>query len=119
MEQKIGVAYARFSSDKQNQTSIEVQIEQIEKFCQQNNIVLIEKYIDEAQSGTSDKRKNFQRMIQDSESGLFQFVIVHRNDRWARNIEDAMYYKKVLSQRGIKVLSVIESFDTKTAEGKG
>ena len=32
MEQKIAVAYARFSSEKQNHTSIEVQLEKIEEF---------------------------------------------------------------------------------------
>ena len=117
MNEKFAVAYARFSTDKQNYTSIEVQIEKIEQFCKENKFILIEKYIDEAQSGTNDRRKNFQRMIQDSENGLFKYVIVHRNDRWARNTEDAMYYKKLLSLRGVKILSVIENFDTKTPEG--
>ena len=117
MEQKIAVAYARFSSEKQNHTSIEVQLEKIEEFCQRNNLLLIEKYIDEAQSGTNDKRKDFQRMMRDSEKGLFQYIVVHRNDRWARNTEDAMYYSKILNQKGIKILSVIENFDSKTPEG--
>ena len=117
METKIAVAYARFSSEKQNHTSIEVQISKIEEFCKKYNILLIEKYIDEAQTGTNDRRKSFQKMIEDSEKGLFQYVIVHRNDRWARNTEDAMYYSKLLGQRGIRIISVIENFDTKTPEG--
>lgn len=117
MEQKYAVAYARFSTEKQNYTSIEVQIEKIEQFCKENNLILIERYIDEAQSGSTDRRKNFQRMILDAEKGLFKYVVVHRNDRWARNTEDAMYYKKVLNMHGVKMLSVIENFDTKTPEG--
>ena len=48
METKIAVAYARFSSEKQNHTSIEVQIAKIEEFCKKYNILLIEKYVDEA-----------------------------------------------------------------------
>ena len=38
-------------------------------------------------------------------------------DRWARNVDDARYYKKYFAKFGIKVVSAIEEFD-ETPEGE-
>ena len=111
------VAYARYSSDKQQESSIVVQLAAIHRFCDEHNIELIYEYIDEAQTGTNANRKSFQKMISDAPNGDFQLVIVHRLDRWARNVDDARYYKKYLLRYGIKIISAIEEFD-ETPEGE-
>lgn len=111
------VAYARFSSDKQQESSITVQLAAIRKFCASHNIQLIHEYVDEAQTGTNDRRKQFQQMIQDAAAKEFKFVIVHRMDRWARNVDDARYYKKLLAKFGVKMISALEEFD-ETPEGE-
>lgn len=111
------VAYARFSSDKQQESSITVQLAAIRKFCASHNIQLIREYVDEAQTGTNANRKQFQQMIKDAASKEFKFVIVHRMDRWARNVDDARHYKKVLARYGIKMVSALEEFD-ETPEGE-
>ncbi|MBQ9355283.1 MAG: recombinase family protein [Clostridia bacterium] len=111
------VAYARYSSDKQQESSITVQIGAIRKFCASHKIHLLNEYIDEAQTGTNANRKEFQQMIVDAKQRQFQFVIVHRMDRWARNVDDARYYKKYLAKYGIKIISAIEEFD-ETPEGE-
>lgn len=117
MRNYTAVAYARYSSDKQQESSITVQIGAIRKFCETHQINLIREYIDEAQTGTNANRKEFQQMIADAKNRVFQFVIVHRMDRWARNVDDARYYKKYLSKFGIKIISAIEEFD-ETPEGE-
>ncbi len=111
------VAYARYSSDRQQESSITVQIAAIRKFCESNHIELIREYIDEAQTGTNANRKQFQQMMQDAPDREFQLVVVHRLDRWARNVDDARYYKKLLSRYGVKMVSAIEEFD-ETPEGE-
>lgn len=105
------VAYARYSSDKQQESSITVQLAGIKKFCAVHNIQLIREYVDEAQSGTTSNRKQFQQMILDARERQFQLVIIHRMDRLARNVEDARYYKKYLKRYGVKIVSAIEEFD--------
>ena len=116
--QKIkAVAYARYSSDKQQESSIVVQLGAIHRFCEMHNIELIREYVDEAQTGTNANRKEFQEMIQDAPKREFRFVIVHRMDRWARNVDDARHYKKLLSKYGVKVVSALEEFD-ETPEGE-
>ena len=117
MAQFEAVAYARYSSDRQQESSIVVQLAEIRRFCERHNINLVREYIDEAQTGTNANRKSFQEMIQDAQKRQFRFVIVHRMDRWARNVDDARYYKKYLRKFGIKVVSTIEEFD-ETPEGE-
>lgn len=104
--------YCRYSSDKQQQQSIEYQLERIEEFCQKHNITLIEKYIDESTTGTNDHRSDFQRMIQDSEQSKWGYLLVYNLSRLARNVEDQMFYQKILKQRGIMIISVEEKFDS-------
>ncbi|MBE0700833.1 MAG: recombinase family protein, partial [Acholeplasmataceae bacterium] len=104
--------YCRYSSDKQQQQSIEYQLERIEEFCQKHDIILIEKYIDEATTGTNDHRSDFQRMIQDSEHSKWGYLLVYNLSRLARNVEDQMFYQKILKQRGIMIISVEEKFDS-------
>ena len=111
------VAYARYSSDRQQESSIVVQLAEIRRFCERHNIHLRHEYVDEAQTGTSANRKSFQEMIKDAQKREFRFVIVHRMDRWARNVDDARHYKKYLRKYGIKVVSTIEEFD-ETPEGE-
>jgi len=108
--------YCRYSSDRQQQQSIEYQLERIEEFCNKYDITLVEKYIDEAQTGTNDQRKDFQRMIEDSEQSKWSYLLVYNLSRLARNVEDQMFYQKLLKQRGIMIVSVEEKFDS-TPEG--
>ena len=112
-----GVAYARYSSDKQQESSITVQLAEIRRFCEKHNIELIHEYIDEAQTGTNANRIDFQQMVRDAPKREFQFIIVHRMDRWARNVDDGRYYKKYFARLGIKMVSTIEEFD-ETPEGE-
>ena len=98
-----GVAYARYSSDKQQESSITVQLAEIRRFCEKHNIELIHEYIDEAQTGTNANRVDFQQMVRDAQKREFQFIIVHRLDRWARNVDDGRYYKKYFARLGIKM----------------
>lgn len=63
---KKAVAYMRYSSDNQNETSIEYQRIAIEAYCDRNGIELVGEYVDEAYSGTNDKRPGFQDLIRDA-----------------------------------------------------
>ena len=70
------VAYARFSSDNQREESIDAQLRAIRQYCQQHDYILLDTYIDEARSATTDDRPAFQQMIKDSASGDWSAVMV-------------------------------------------
>lgn len=108
---KKAVAYARFSSDNQRQESIDAQVRAINEYCEKNKLTLLRIYQDEAQSATSDQRDHFLQMIEDAEKHEFDFVVVHKLDRFARNRYDSAFYKRELRQHGVKLLSVLENLD--------
>ena len=105
---KKAVIYARFSSHKQQETSIEGQIKVCEDYARREGIEIIDTYIDRAISGTTDKRPGFNKMILDSSSGEFNYIIVYKLDRFARNRLDSAIYKQMLSKNGVKLKSAME-----------
>lgn len=108
---KKAVAYARFSTDRQREESIEAQIDAIALYCKQNSISLGNIYADRAQSGTSDNRTAFQKMMTDASKHTFDYIIVHKLDRFSRDRYNSAINKKKLKDCGVTVLSVLEKLD--------
>lgn len=111
------VLYARFSSEKQQESSITVQLAECKKYCAANNIRIVGTYADEARTGTDGNREQFQQMLADAVLGSFNLVVVHRWDRFARNVELALTAKSQLEKLGVKVVSTVEQHDD-TPEGE-
>lgn len=107
--QRNAVIYARFSSHAQNEQSIEGQLRVCHDFAKREGITVVGEYIDRAISGKTDDRPDFQRMISDAKKKAFQFVIVYKLDRFARNRYDSAIYKHKLKQCGVKLLSAMEN----------
>lgn len=110
------VIYARFSSHSQTEQSIEGQLRECYDFARRNDYVVIAEYIDRALTGTSDKRPEFLRMIEDSKKKTFDYVLVYQLDRFARNRYDSANYKAKLKKNGVRVLSAKENI-TEDASG--
>ena len=104
------VIYARYSSSSQREETIEVQIRECTKFAEENGYAVLRCYIDKAISGTTDKRPDFQQMIQDSKTHLFDTVLVLRIDRFARDVADSAAYRQILKENGVRVVSITENF---------
>lgn len=113
---KKAVIYARYSCEKQTEQSIEGQLRVCNEFAERNGYTVIHNYIDRAVSGKTDKREQFQQMLKDSASKSFEFVIVYKLDRFARNRYDSAMNKATLKKNGVKVLSACEQI-TDTPEG--
>ena len=73
------------------------------------DFTIVGEYIDRAISGKTDDRPDFQRMVSDSRKRAFQYVIVYKLDRFARNRYDSAVYKHKLKQNGVKVVSAMEN----------
>lgn len=116
---KTAVAYARFSSNNQREESIDAQMRAIREYCVKERIELIAEFKDEAISGKTDDREDFQNMISQLLKGnlAVDYVLVHKFNRFARNKYDSALYKKKLKDAGIKVVSVSQKID-ETPEGE-
>ncbi len=102
------VIYARYSSDRQTEQSIEGQLKDCHEFAKRRGFTVIKEYIDRAMSGRYDDRPDFQQMVKDAAKHEFQYIIVWKLDRFARNRYDSAIYKHKLKQHGVKVLSAME-----------
>ena len=105
---KRGVIYARYSCDHQREESIEGQLRECREFCKKNNITVQKEYIDRALSAKTDNRPSFLEMIKNSASKKFDYIIVWKLDRFARNRVDMTKYKLILRNNGVKILSATE-----------
>ena len=103
------VLYCRYSSENQNESSIEGQIRECKEYAERHNMTIVETYIDRALSAKTDNRPEFQRMISDSAKRQFDVVLVYRLDRFARNRYDSATYRAVLKRNGVKLVSAKEN----------
>ena len=114
---KNAVIYARYSSDKQTEMSIEGQIAECKKYAAENDMFIVREYVDRAFSATTDKRPDFQRMIADSEDNNFDTILVYQLDRFSRDRLDSGYYRKILRSHGVRVISVKEDYGDDMTSG--
>jgi DNA invertase Pin-like site-specific DNA recombinase len=103
------VIYARYSSDRQREESIEGQLRVCEDFAKRNGMTILHVYADRALSGRSDQRPEFQMMIQAAATQAFDTVLVYKLNRFARNRYDSAKYKHKLKKYGVKVVSAMEN----------
>ncbi len=102
------VIYARYSSDRQNEQSIEGQLRVISEYAKREKIKVVNTYIDRAMTGRNDDRPDFLRMIEDAKQRNFGYVLVYKFDRFSRDRFNSLLYKQQLGKYGVKVVSVTE-----------
>lgn len=103
------VAYMRYSSDNQNDTSIEYQQAAIATYVKMKQMVLVKEFVDPAYTATNDNRPAFQEMIRESKCDPeWDTILVYDLSRFARNRTQADQYKADLRYNGFLVISVTE-----------
>lgn len=113
---KTAVIYARYSSDRQTEQSIEGQLRVCYEYAKSHGLNIIDTYIDRAQTGTNDNRRNFQRMMRDCTKHTWEIVLVYKIDRFSRNKYEMAMHKKTLRDNGVKLVSAMENIP-ETPEG--
>ena len=103
------VIYARYSSYKQTEQSIEGQLKECYAYAEREGFDVIGVYKDEAITGKSDDRPDFLRMIEYSKKKAFNGVIVYSLDRFSRDKYDNVRYKRELKKNNVRVFSAKEN----------
>lgn len=114
-------AYCRVSTDSEEQlNSYNSQVEHYKQYVQSNQEwTLVDIYADEAISGTqTDKRLEFQRMINDALEGKIDFIITKSISRFARNTLDTLKYVRLLKEHNIAIFFEKENINTLTMNGE-
>ena len=110
------IAYYRRSSSAQNEASTEQQRTEAHRYAEQHGYEIIEEYVDEAISGTTDKRPGYQKMLNDVSSLKPSVLIIWKTDRLGRDKYDLAIAKKTIKDAGCKVCCVAESIPDDTPE---
>ena len=76
--------YARYSTDKQDESTITCQIRNCEAFAESQGWQIYKRYSDEGISGSDDSRPGYQQLLADSEAFLFDGIIVDETSRLTR-----------------------------------
>lgn len=111
---RCAAAYIRVSTDDQAELSPDSQLEELHKYAQREELILLNDcvYIDAGISGKkADRRPEFMRMIAQAkeENCPFSVILVWKFSRFARNQEESIFYKSILrSKCGIDVVSITE-----------
>jgi DNA invertase Pin-like site-specific DNA recombinase len=100
--------YARYSSDKQREASIEDQVRLCEERAARENWRVVKRYTDRAISGASLMRRGIQSLMQDAQNGKFDLVLTESLDRISRDQEDIAGVYKRLRFAGVKIHTLSE-----------
>ena len=107
------VIYARYSSDKQTEESIEAQVRACREYAVAKDLSIAKIYADEAISGKGSKtgsRKQYQVMLKDAAKGLFDIILIHKYDRIARNVGEHVNLELRLQSDHVQLIAVAQNF---------
>ena len=115
-------AYIRVSHEDSadRATSLETQRRDIERYAASQGIDILEWFEEPGKSAFKDdtKRTEFVRMLRlAKENSTVSLVLVWKSDRFSRNRYQAATAKGELAKAGIRVLSILEPYDSTTTSG--
>ena len=100
--------YARYSTDLQNQASIEDQLRLCRERAAAEGWTILECYTDAAISGASLMRPGIQQLMQDAMAGRFQIILAEALDRLSRNLADIAGLYQRLTFAGVRIVTLSE-----------
>lgn len=120
IERRRAAVYIRYSSENQRDGySVEYQLDECQKYIEENGLIFVKAYIDEAVSGKSaNNRTAFFEMLTDVKNGLYEDVVVYKYSRFARNLVEATLYRQQIEKAGARLISAMERIDDSTPEGR-
>ncbi|MFZ9967480.1 MAG: recombinase family protein, partial [Steroidobacteraceae bacterium] len=95
--------YARYSSDLQSAASITDQVRLCRRLCDEHGWEVVDVFADEAKSGATHLRPDFQRMQQRAMRGGFDVLVAEALDRLSRDQEHIAGLHKRLSFLGVGI----------------
>ena len=105
--------YARYSSDNQKESSITQQFRNCEEFAKHHEgWKIARRYKDEAISGATSERDDYQSMLRDAESKQFDVLLVDALSRLSRDQMETEKARRRLIHWGIRLIAVSDGVDT-------
>jgi site-specific DNA recombinase len=107
-----GVIYARYSGDKQRETSIDDQVRNCTRHAERENIGIQRIYHDKAVTGAVTARGGYQAMLGEARQGQFQVLIVDDLSRLSRDDYEMKGLLRKFIWQGLRVIGVSDGYDS-------
>lgn len=108
-ENNLAIAYYRYSSQSQNDASIEQQQEQARLYAEKNGYTLVKEYADRAISGTTANRPQYQLMLSEIDVLKPAVLILWKTDRLGRDRAELVFAKSVINKAGCRICYIAEA----------
>jgi DNA invertase Pin-like site-specific DNA recombinase len=114
------IGYIRVSTEKQADfgVSLEAQEAKIRAMAVVQGADLAEAIVDAGESAKSLKRPGMERLLSLVDAGAVDVVIIAKLDRLTRSVADLAELLKRFERRGVSLVSVADSLDTRSAAGR-
>lgn len=114
----LAFAYYRLSREEAQSgesASISNQKKIVEAYCEQNNIAILQFFVDDGWSGGNFERPGFQAMMRALESGNANMVITKDLSRLGRDMRESSYYaEQFFPENQIRYIAIADNFDSDT-----
>lgn len=115
MKGKRVAIYVRVSTKDQK---VDMQIEDLKKYCENRNFVQFNTYNDVGISGTKESRSGLNQLMEDARKRKFDIVLVWRFDRFARSTKHLVNALHEFRNLSIDFISYQENIDTSSPLGE-
>src|SRR5262245_43477626 len=114
------VGYVRVSTEKQADggVSLDAQAAKIRAMAVVQGVALVETILDAGESAKSLDRPGMARVLALVDAGAIETVIIAKLDRLTRSVADLAELLKRFERRGVSLVSVADSLDTRSAAGR-
>lgn len=104
--------YGRYSTDKQREASIDDQFRNCENHAKREGWKIVHRYADEAITGSTKDRPQYQAMLAAAEARQFDVLIVDDLSRLTRDDIETKQTLRRLKYWGIRLIGVSDGFDS-------
>lgn len=118
MERKLmrAAIYSRVST--LNGQSPQMQIAELESYCERRGWEVVKSYADIGVSGSREKRPGMDALMVDARRRKFDCCVVYRYDRFARSLRHLVNALAEFDSLGIHFVSLHEGVDTSSPNGR-
>jgi site-specific DNA recombinase len=124
MGKKINAAltYARVSTDEQAEMGFSLPHQKValEQYCKFKDIKVLRHFEENGASGKDFNRPEFNKLMEyvKKEYKNIDAIIFTRWDRFSRDLEQSLKYKRIFKKLGIEIMSIDLSIDSRVPESK-
>ena len=112
----IAAIYARVSTSAGQ--NVDSQLYELREYCERRKWKVWREYVDIGISGTKEKRRELDKLLEHAHRRKFDAVVVWKFDRFARSVSHLLRALETFRAQGIEFVSLSEQVDTSTPMGK-